>query len=95
LNKRDDFLYGGYSAGVCVLSPTLESYQILDDATDTPFDGLDEVLWDGLNILNYTILPHFESDHSESENVSKALEYCKEHGLTYKTLRDGEVIITE
>lgn len=95
LNKRDDFLYGGYSAGVCVLSPTLDGYHIVDDATDTPFEGLNEVLWDGLNILDYTFLPHFESDHPESEAIGKELEYCKEKGLPYKTARDGDVIIIE
>ncbi|MBP9749298.1 MAG: Type 1 glutamine amidotransferase-like domain-containing protein [Candidatus Pacebacteria bacterium] len=95
LNKRDDFLYGAYSAGVCVLSPTLDGYHVVDDATDTPFEGLDEVLWDGLGIIDYTFLPHFESDHPESESVNTVLEYCKEKGLQYKTLRDGEVIIIE
>lgn len=95
LNKKDNFLYGGYSAGVCVLSPTLDGYHIVDDATDTPFEDLDEVLWDGLNILDYTFLPHFESDHPESESVGKVIEYCKEKELPYKTARDGDVIIVE
>lgn len=95
LNKRDDFLYGGYSAGVCVLSPTLDGYHLVDDATDTPFEGLDEVLWDGLNILDYMFLPHFESDHPESESIEKILEYCTQKGLSYKTARDGDVIIIE
>lgn len=95
LNKRDNFLYGGYSAGVCILSPTLDGYHVADDATDTPFEGLDEVLWDGLNIIDYTFLPHFESDHPESESVGKEIEYCKEKRLPYKTARDGDVIIVE
>lgn len=95
LQNRKDFLYGGYSAGVCVLGPTLDGYHIVDDATETPYEGQEEVLWDGLGILNYTFLPHFESDHPESEAIGKELEYLKNKGLPYKTARDGEVIIVE
>jgi dipeptidase E len=95
LNKQENFLYGAYSAGVCVLSPTLDAYKIVDDATDTPFEGIDETVWEGLSIIDYTFLPHYDSDHPESDLVGKTLEYCKEQGLRYKTLRDGEVIISE
>ena len=95
LNKKNDFFYGGYSAGVCVLSPTLDSYHLVDDATDTPFYGLNETLWDGLGIIDYIFLPHFESDHPESEDIGKTLEYCKEKGYPYKTARDGDVFIME
>ena len=94
LNKKADFLYGGYSAGVCVLSPTLDGYHLVDDATDTPFNGIDEVMWDGLGIIDYTLLPHFESDHAESEAIGAALEYCKLKNMPYKTARDGDVLIS-
>ena len=95
LNQKDDFLYGGFSAGVCVLAPTLNGYQLVDDATDTPFDGLDEVIWDGLGLIGYTFLPHFESNHPESEDIGRALDYLKGKGLPYRTARDGDVIIIQ
>ncbi|MEE9428001.1 MAG: Type 1 glutamine amidotransferase-like domain-containing protein [Paracoccaceae bacterium] len=95
LNENDDFLYGGYSAGVCVLSPSLDGYHLVDDATDTPFEGMDEVLWDGLEIIEYTFIPHIDSDHPESEDVGKIVEYCKEKGLPFKTARDGDVFIVK
>ena len=91
--SRKSFLYGAYSAGVCVLSPTLEGYHIVDDATATPYEGWDDTIWDGLGLLNYTFLPHFDSDHPESPAISQELEYCKENGLPYKTARDGEVFV--
>ena len=95
LNRKDDFLYGAYSAGVCVLSPSLEGYQIVDDATETPYQEAQQVLWDGLGIIDYIFLPHFESDHPESEAVGRAVQYCEEKGIPYKTLRDGDAIIVE
>jgi len=93
LQERNDFLYGAYSAGVCVLGPTLDGYHLVDDATETPYEEQKEVLWDGLGILDYVFLPHYKSDHPESADIDKELEYCKEKCLPYRTARDGEVII--
>jgi dipeptidase E len=95
LNKKDDFLYSGYSAGVCILAPSLKSLQIVDDPKDTPYKGLEKVIWDGLAILDYMILPHYESDHPESKDIDKEIQYCKKNKISYKPLRDGEVIIIE
>jgi dipeptidase E len=95
LKNREDFLYGAYSAGVSVLGPTLRGFHLVDDATDTPYDGLDEVIWEGLGILEYSFLPHYDSNHKESEAIQKELEFCEENGLPYKTARDGEVVIVE
>jgi dipeptidase E len=50
-------------------------------------------LWDGLGIIDHVFLPHFDSDNPESDAIRKQLDYCKEKGIPYKTLRDGEVII--
>ena len=41
------------------------------------------------------LLPHYDSDHPESEDIAKEVEYCKNNNVPYKTLRDGEVIILE
>jgi len=93
LNEKPDFLYGAYSAGVCVLSPSLNGYHLVIDPSDTPFRGLEEALWDGLGVIDYTFLPHFESGHPSSAAMNEVLKYCKEKKLSYKTARDGEVII--
>ena len=95
LSETDDFLYGAYSAGVCVLSPSLDGYQIVDDATSTPYSELQQIIWEGLGIIDFTFLPHYKSEHSEAAAIDKELEYCKEKGISYRTLSDGEVIIIE
>ncbi len=95
MKDRDDFLYSGYSAGICVLAPDLHSLQIVDDPNDTPYEGLEKVIFEGLGILDYMILPHYKSDHPESADIDKEVEYCKQHDVKFKTLRDGEVIIIE
>lgn len=95
LASRKDFLYGGYSAGCCVLSSSLKAYAIVDDATDTPYQELKETIWDGLGLIDYAFLPHFESDHPESVDVSKEVEFCIKNNIPFKTISDGEVIIVQ
>jgi len=92
---RDDFLYAGYSAAGCILSPSLKAYEIVDNATDTPYAGLKEVIWDGLGFIDFAFMPHWDSDHPESAAVDKEIEFCKQNNISYKAIRDGEVIIIE
>lgn len=93
LKKRPDFIYGGYSAGCCVLSPTLKSLQIVDDPSNFPYPEIHETIWEGLGLIDYAFLPHYDSDHPESEDIGKEVAYCTENKIPFKTLRDGEVII--
>jgi dipeptidase E len=95
LHKRNDFLYSGYSAGICVLAPTLKSIQITDNPKDMPYKGLEKVIWNGLAVLDYMILPHYKSDHPESKYIDEEIAYCKKKKISFKPLRDGEVIIIE
>ena len=92
---RDDFLYGGYSAGICVLAPSLKALQQVDKPDIMPYKESKRVIWDGLGILDYIILPHYKSDHPESADIDKEVEFCKKNKIPFKTLRDGEVIIIE
>lgn len=94
LQKRSDFVYGGYSAGCCVLSPTLKGLQIVDEPYVYPYE-MKETIWDGLGLVDYAFLPHFDSDHPESELINKEVEYCKENNIPFRTLKDGEVLILE
>lgn len=88
-----DFIYSGYSAGGCVLSPSLKGMEIVDPF-DTSAEGYkSEIIWEGLGIIDYSFVPHFESDHPESARVGESIEYLKKNNIPFKTLHDGEVII--
>ena len=89
---NEGVVYGGYSAGACVLSPSLKGYHIVDNPEENPY-GTVGVIWDGLNKIEYNIAPHFNSNHPESAGVSKEIEYCINNNIAYKPLKDGEVII--
>jgi dipeptidase E len=95
LADKKDFVYAGYSAGGGVLSPDLHVYEMVDDATDMPYRGQKKVIWKGLGLIDYAFMPHYKSDHPETENIGKEVDYCKKHKLPYRALSDGEVIIIE
>lgn len=91
--KADQIVYGGYSAGVCVLSPSLKGSELVDPE-DEIADGYDsEVIWDGLGILSYAVSPHYKSDHPESADIQKEVDYLIDNHILFRALRDGEVII--
>jgi dipeptidase E len=93
-NNKKDITYGAYSAWVCVLWPTLECLKIVDDPTQKPY-GEYETIRDGLWILDYSIAPHYRSDHFESEDIEKEVQNMIDQKILFKALRDGEVIIIE
>ncbi len=95
LVEKDNILYGGYSAGVCILAPTLKGIDLMDDINAKPYGDNVEIIWDGLGIIDYSIVPHYRSDHRESDQAEKVVEYMAENKIPFKTLKDGEVIIIE
>ncbi len=93
LLEGDKATYGGFSAGICVLAPSLKGIELVD-SKDEVSDGYDRaVIWDGLGVIKYSIAPHYKSDHPESADINKCVDYFIEHNMPYKTLRDGEAIV--
>jgi dipeptidase E len=90
-----DFVYGGYSAGACVLAPSLNGVELMDPPHPAPKGYKPDVIWEGLGILDFSIAPHFQSDIAESRQASDMVAYFEAHGMPYRTLRDGEAIVVE
>jgi len=93
--EADDFVYAGYSAGICVLAPTLEGIHLADEPEAMPVGYPPEVLWSGLNIVPFCIAPHYRSDHVESALIEKSVEYFIEHKIPFIALRDGEALLLD
>ena len=85
-SEDDDFVYGGYSAGCCVLSESLKPYQVASDASDLPYPMQKEVIWGGLGLIDFAFMPHFQSDHSESNKINDEFEYCISNKIAYRTV---------
>jgi dipeptidase E len=88
-------VYAGFSAGSAAASPTLHGIELVDDPRSVPSGYADEPIWDGLGFVEYSIAPHYRSDHPESEAIEKVVVYFIEHKMPYKTLRDGEAIVVD
>ena len=95
LQLREDFLYAGYSAGICVLAESLRSIDQVDDPHDFPYAGINEPIWEGLGVFPYAFMPHYDSDHRESADIAKEIQRCIDNKWLFKALRDGDVIIIE
>lgn len=91
----DALVYGGFSAGVVVATPTLRGIELMDDPYGVPAGYDPEIVWDGLNLVDFSIVPHFESDHPESASAKVTAERLTRLGLPHRTLRDGEAIVVE
>jgi len=98
ISQKDnkELVYAGYSAGVCILSPSLKGLEIVDDPNIISEGYSIETIWEGLGLIDFAFAPHFESPgHPETEAVGKEVEHYKKTGVKYKALHDGEAIIIE
>src|SRR3989304_4089156 len=86
---KDTLVYAGYSAGVCVLSPTLRGLELVDDPNIVPSGYDKQIIWEGIGLINYSIAPHYKSDHPESAAVSKEVEYFIENKIPFIALHDS------
>lgn len=93
--ENKELVYAGYSAGVCILSPTLKGLETVDDPNIISEGYQKDIIWDGLGLISFAFAPHYQSNHPESEAVNKEVEYYVKNGIEYKTLHDGEVIIID
>lgn len=88
-----EYLYEGYSAGICCLCKDIKAIAIMDNPKVDPYDCGLPPIYEGLGLVNPVLIPHFESDHKETKAASKAVKYCQENKISYTTLHDGEVLI--
>lgn len=89
----EEFLYSGYSAGICVLTKSLRLFDSVDDPKNFPYENIKDTIWEGLGIFNHLFLPHYKSDNSESDSIGKLVTKCINEKRLFITLKDGEVVI--
>ena len=90
---RGDLVYGGWSAGAVVAGPSLRGIELMDDPDVVAAGYSAAPVWEGLALVDFSIVPHFQSDHVEAEAAARAHAYMTANGIPHRTLRDGEVIV--
>jgi len=93
LVASESLVYGGFSAGSCVAAQTLKGIELVDNPEQIP-EGYDtEIIWEGLGLVDFSIAPHYRSEHPESEEIEKVVKYFEDKRMPYKALHDGEVLV--
>jgi dipeptidase E len=94
LLAEDALVYAGYSAGPCVLSPSLRGLELVDDpGVVTRIYGAPPV-WDGLAVLDEAFVPHYRSPgHPETIPIDQVVARYRAGQIPYRTLHDGQVMI--
>ena len=67
----------------------------MDNPYFSPYEANKQIIWKGLNVFNYGLLPHYKSNHHESKAIEKDVQACIDNKWLFKVLKDGEVIIID
>ena len=89
----DTIAYGGYAAGAVVAGPTLRGLELMDDPFELPDLYDEQLIWTGLGLTPFAIVPHFRSAHPEAASAEKVVSYMRARRTRYRALSDGEVIV--
>lgn len=96
LLAADGLVYAGYSAGPCMLSPSMRGLELVDDADAVRRVYGSEPLWDGLGLLEEAFVPHYQSPgHPETGAMNHVVARYRAEGIAYRTLRDGQVLLVK
>lgn len=93
--ETDSILYAGFSAAAVITGFSMRGLDFVDNPSVVPENYESNVIWEGLSILDYSIVVHYDSDHSESKLVNKEIEYYESNHIPYKKIKDGQVIIVD
>lgn len=92
LLEDNDILYIGFSAGICVLGPTLKGIHLSDEPDILNYT--EKPIYEGLKIVEEAFVPHYDSpEHPESKLMENVKQFLIRNNTKYMTLRDGDVII--
>ncbi len=89
--SEDAIVYAGYSAGACVLTPSLAGLDTVDDPAEVePTCGIAPI-WTGLGLVSQAIVPHYDSD---PDATAQAVRY-REQGVAHWALTDEQVVLVD
>jgi dipeptidase E len=93
LLEEDNLIYAGNGAGAAVAGATLRGFELLDDPFEVP-DGYDDYLvWSGLGLVPFSIVPGPGCNRPESAGAERLVNYLGARRLPYRALSDGEVVV--
>jgi dipeptidase E len=88
LLERDAIAYAGWSAGGCVLAPSLDGVELCDDPRAVERVYGVPARWDALGVVDVVVVPHVGTDTCVDETIRR----YDADGTAYLPLRDGEAV---
>jgi dipeptidase E len=93
--RKNEIILGGESAGAISMGPTLR-YSEMDSDEDSP-DYLPQgyqkkVLWDGLDLVNYVPVPHYQ-DPEYGDEIDHYIARLDAAGIGHKEMTNDQAII--
>jgi dipeptidase E len=97
LLAEDSFVYAGYSAGPCMLAPSLAGLEHCDPLADLRVAYGDvPPTFEGLGVLPVAFVPHVDSPgHPETDLLGEVARRYAASGVPHLTLRDGEAVVLD
>jgi dipeptidase E len=94
LLAADALVYAGYSAGGCVLAPSLRGLELVDDVHAVARRYGAQPVWDGLAVLDQAFVPHYRSPgHPETAAIERVVARYRADGVAYRAIRDGQALL--
>ncbi|GGG00646.1 hypothetical protein GCM10007304_13210 [Rhodococcoides trifolii] len=92
----DSLVYGGYSAGACILGPTLTGIESADPPDEVkPTTGA-EPQWDGLGLISRAVVPHWQSELLDTDDAgARMVGALRASSADFVTLTDEQVLIVD
>jgi dipeptidase E len=89
-------VYAGWSAGACVAGDSLQAVAPMDEPEPPALGYTDTVpVWEGLGLVPFGIIPHWDSEHREAEAAARAVAQAEANGTSFRALRDGDVLVCD
>jgi dipeptidase E len=96
LLAEDAVVYAGYSAGPCILAPSLRGLELCDDVGVVRELYHADPIWEGLGVMDEAFVPHLDSPgHPETELLKPVAEQYARDGVPHLRLHDGDVYVID
>lgn len=95
LLAADAFVYAGYSAGACVMTPDLRGLEAVDDPAEVRLACGIEPVWEGLGLVDKRIVPHLDSPTDPGGLSRKLVRDYRSEGIPYWALTDDDVVVVD
>lgn len=88
-------VYGGFSAGALVATPTLKGLNPGDEPDILPAGYQQDLIWDGLGLVPFSLIAHHTMTGPGSVESRQVRDYFMSEKIAFQTLEDGEALIID